>query len=333
MVDLGKREVVAMGGRRPVILVTRRLPEAVEARLLRDFEPRLNPEDRTLSAEEILARAEGADGILTSAIDRLPAALIERLPASVRIIATFSVGYDHIDLEAARARGITVTNTPDVLTDATADVAILLLLAAARRAAEGMRLIRERRWIGWRPTQLLGLGLAGKNLGIVGMGRIGLAVAKRARAFGLTIHYHNRTRLSPEKEEGATYHETLETLLPLCPFLSLHCPATPATRHMINRATIELMPKEAVLVNTARGALIDDEALIEALRTGRLFAAGLDVFEGEPDLHPAYLELDNVVLLPHLGSATRDARNAMGFRCLYNLDCFFAGKPVPDPVT
>ena len=322
-----------MGGRRPVILVTRRLPEAVEARLLRDFEARLNPEDRTLSAEEILARAEGSDGILTTAIDRLPASLIERLPASVRIIATFSVGYDHIDLEAARARGITVTNTPDVLTDATADVAILLLLAAARRAAEGMRLIRERRWIGWRPTQLLGLGLAGKNLGIVGMGRIGLAVAKRARAFGLRIHYHNRTRLSPEKEEGATYHETLETLLPLCPFLSLHCPATPSTRHMINRATIELMPPEAVLVNTARGALIDDEALIEALRTGRLFAAGLDVFEGEPDLHPGYLELDNVVLLPHLGSATRDARNAMGFRCLYNLDCFFAGKPVPDPVT
>jgi lactate dehydrogenase-like 2-hydroxyacid dehydrogenase len=319
-----------MQARRPVILVTRRLPAAVEARLSRDFEARLNPDDRTLSADEILAGAEGADGILTSAIDRLPAALIERLPASVRIIATFSVGYDHIDLEAARARGITVTNTPDVLTEATADVALLLLLAAARRANEGMRLIRERRWIGWRPTQLLGLGLDGKNLGIVGMGRIGLAVARRARSFGLRIHYHNRTRLSPDKEEGATYHETLETLLPLCHFVSLHCPATPATRHMINRATIDLMPAEAVLVNTARGSLVDDVALIEALRSGRLFAAGLDVFEGEPDLHPGYLELDNVVLLPHLGSATRDARNAMGFRCLYNLDCFFAGKPVPD---
>ncbi len=322
-----------MAGRRPVILVTRRLPEAVEARLVRDFEARLNPDDRTLSPEEIVAGAQGADGILTSAIDRLPAALVERLPTSVRIIATFSVGYEHIDLEAAPARGITVTNTPDVLTEATADVAILLLLAAARRAAEGMRLIRERRWIGWRPTQLMGLGLAGKNLGIVGMGRIGLAVARRARAFGLQIHYHNRTRLSPEREEGATYHETLETLLPLCPFLSLHCPATPATRHMINRATIELMPEEAVLVNTARGALVDDEALIAALRGGRLFAAGLDVFEGEPDLHPGYLQLDNVVLLPHIGSATRDARNAMGFRCLYNLDCFFAGKPVPDALT
>lgn len=319
-----------MDGRRPVILVTRRLPEAVEARLSRDFEARLNPDDRTLSADEILAGAEGADGILTSAIDRLPAALIQRLPASVRIIATFSVGYEHIDLEAARARGITVTNTPDVLTEATADVALLLLLAAARRANEGMRLIRERRWIGWRPTQLMGLGLDGKNLGIVGMGRIGLAVARRARSFGLHIHYHNRTRLSPDKEEGATYHEMLETLLPLCHFVSLHCPATPATRHMINRATIELMPPEAVLVNTARGSLVDDAALIEALRSGRLFAAGLDVFEGEPDLHPGYLELDNVVLLPHIGSATREARNAMGFRCLYNLDCFFAGKPVPD---
>ena len=322
-----------MNGRRPVILVTRRLPEAVEARLVRDFDARFNPDDRTLSAAEILAAAEGADGILTSAIDRLPADLFERLPASVRIVATFSVGFDHIALEVARARGITVTNTPDVLTDATADVAILLLLAAARRAAEGMRLIRERRWIGWRPTQLMGLGLAGKNLGIVGMGRIGLAVARRARAFGLHIHYHNRARLAAEQEEDATYHETLETLLPLCPFLSLHCPATPQTRHMINRATIELMPPETVLVNTARGALVDDVALIEALRSGRLFAAGLDVFEGEPDLHPGYLELDNVVLLPHLGSATRDARNAMGFRCLYNLDCFFAGRPVPDAVT
>lgn len=322
-----------MSGRRPVILVTRRLPEAVEARLVRDFDARLNPDDRTLSPAEILAAAEGADGILTSAIDRLPADLIERLPASVRIVATFSVGFDHIALEAARGRGITVTNTPDVLTEATADVAILLLLAAARRAAEGMRLIRERRWIGWRPTQLLGQGLAGKNLGIVGMGRIGLAVARRARAFGLQIHYHNPARLSAEQEGGATYHETLETLLPLCPFLSLHCPATPQTRHMINRATIELMPMEAILVNTARGALVDDSALIEALRSGRLFAAGLDVFEGEPDLHPGYLELDNVVLLPHLGSATRDARNAMGFRCLYNLDCFFSGRPVPDAVT
>jgi lactate dehydrogenase-like 2-hydroxyacid dehydrogenase len=329
----GKRGTRVMNGRRPVILVTRRLPEAVEARLVRTFDARLNPDDLTLSAPEILAAAEGADGILTSAIDRLPAELIDRLPASVRIVATFSVGFDHIALEAARARGITVTNTPDVLTEATADVAILLLLAAARRAAEGMRLIRERRWIGWRPTQLLGQGLAGKSLGIVGMGRIGLAVARRARAFGLHIHYHNRARLAAGLEEGATYHETLETLLPLCPFLSLHCPATPQTRHMINRATIELMPPEAVLVNTARGALVDDAALIEALRSGRLFAAGLDVFEGEPDLNPGYLDLHNVVLLPHLGSATRDARNAMGFRCLYNLDCFFAGRPVPDAVT
>ncbi|MCS7266797.1 MAG: D-glycerate dehydrogenase [Geminicoccaceae bacterium] len=319
--------------KRPTILVTRRLPEAVEARLRRDFEARLNPDDRDLGEEDILAGARGADGILTSAIDRMPASLIRRLPDSVKIIATFSVGFDHIDLEAARARGITVTNTPDVLTDATADLTILLLLAASRRAAEGERLVRERRWIGWRPTQLLGLGLQGKNLGIVGMGRIGLAVARRARAFGLSVHYHNRRRLPPEKEEGAVYHETLETLLPLCPFVTLHCPLTPETRHMINRATIELMPPEAVLVNTARGGLVDDEALIEALRSGRLFAAGLDVFEGEPNLHPGYLELDNVFLLPHLGSATRDARNAMGFRCLYNLDCFFAGRPVPDALT
>lgn len=320
-------------GERPRILVTRRLPEAVEARLLRDFDARLNPDDRLLSEDEILALAEGCDGILTSAIDRMPGSLIRRLPERVKIIATFSVGVDHIDLAAARARGIIVTNTPDVLTDATADVAILLLLAAARRLTEGSRLVREGKWIGWRPTQLLGLGLQGKNLGIVGMGRIGLAVARRARAFGLSIHYHNRNRLPPEKEEGAVYHETLETLLPLCPFVSLHCPLTAETRHMINRKTIELMPPEAVLVNTARGGLVDDEALIAALKSGRLFAAGLDVFEGEPNLNPGYLELDNVVLLPHLGSATREARNAMGFRCLYNLDCFFSGRPVPDALT
>lgn len=319
-----------MAARRPTILATRRLPDAVEQRLARDFDAILNTDDHTLEPDEVLRRAQSAEGILTSAIDRWPADLIMALPESVRIMATFSVGIDHIDMPAARAKGITVTNTPDVLTDATADIALLLLLAAARRAAEGEALIRDDAWSGWRPTQLMGMGFAGHNLGVVGMGRIGQAVAQRARSFGLNVLYHNRTRLPPEREMGAQYHETLETMLPLSHFLSLHCPATPDTRHMINRSTIELLPPEAVIVNTARGALIDDEALIAALRSGRLFAAGLDVFDGEPRLHADYRSLPNVFLLPHLGSATRDARNAMGFRCLYNLDSFFAGRRPPD---
>jgi glyoxylate reductase len=317
---------------KPAILVTRKLPTAVEARLERDFDAMLNEDDRTLPPEEILERAAAADGILTSAIDRFSGDLVRKLPERVRIIATFSVGFDHIDVAAARERGITVTNTPDVLTDATADVAMLLLLGAARRGYEAQQLLRADEWVGWRPTQLMGVGFGGKNLGIVGMGRIGLAVAERARGFGLKIHYHNRIRLAPEKEAGAVYHETLETMLPLCHFLSLHCPATPQTTGMINAATIDLLPEGAVIVNTARGPLVDDEALIAALRSGRIFAAGLDVFTGEPDLHPGYRELLNCYLLPHIGSATIEARNAMGFRCLYNLDSFFAGRPVPDPV-
>jgi lactate dehydrogenase-like 2-hydroxyacid dehydrogenase len=318
---------------KPAILALRRLPAAVEARLARDFEAIPNPDDRTLTPDEILERAAEADGILASAIDRLSGDLIRQLPARVKIIATFSVGFDHIDIAAAREKGIVVTNTPDVLTDATADVALLLLLAAARRAFEAQKTVREGHWIGWRPTQLMGVGFAGRNLGIVGMGRIGLAVAQRARSFGLKIHYHNRSRLSAEQEQGAVYHQTLETMLPLSHFLSLHCPATRQTIGMINAATIDMLPQGAVIVNTARGTLIDDDALIAALRSGRIFAAGLDVFAGEPQLHPGYRELENCYLLPHIGSATLDARNAMGFRCLYNLDSFFAGREAPDPVT
>jgi lactate dehydrogenase-like 2-hydroxyacid dehydrogenase len=322
-----------MSSARPTILVTRRLPAAVEARLDRDFEAILNEDDHSRSADEIVELASHADGILTSAIDKLPGGLIRKLPASVRIIATFSVGFDHIDIAACREKGIVVTNTPDVLTDATADVALLLLLGAARRSYEAQRMLREGRWIGWRPTQLMGVGFGGRNLGIVGMGRIGLAVADRARSFGLKIHYHNRSRLTPDKEKDAVYHETLETMLPISHFLSLHCPATARTTGMINAGTIDLLPQGAVIVNTARGPLIDDEALISALKSNRIAAAGLDVFTNEPELHPGYLELENCYLLPHIGSATQDARNAMGFRCLYNLDSFFAGRAVPDPVS
>lgn len=316
--------------RRPVVFVTRKLPAAVERRLGRSYEARLNPDDAVLDADAILAGAEGADAIVTSPVDPIPGELIAELPDSVRIIATFSVGYEHIDLQAARARGIVVTNTPDILTEATADIAMLCLLAAARRAHEGESLVRAGRWQGWRPTQLVGLDLAGATLGIVGMGRIGRALAQRARGFGLKIHYHNRRRLPPAEEAGATYHATLEAMLPQSRFLSLNCPAAPGTVRMLDAERLALLPEAAVVVNTARGTLVDDEALIAALKSGRLFAAGLDVYDGEPDLHPGYRELDNVFLLPHLGSATEGTRDAMGFRCLDNLDAFFAGRTVRD---
>ncbi len=322
-----------MSEERPVVLVTRRLPAAVEERLRRDYAPILNEADVAYTERQLLERAAGADAVLTCGTEKWTAAMIERLPERLRIIATFSVGYDHIDLEACRRRGIIVTNTPDVLTEATADVALLCLLGAARLAWQAQRDLRAGRWDRWSPTAYLGRSLEGRVLGIVGMGRIGRAVACRARSFGLTIRYHNRRRLPPELERGATYHETLEAMLPHCHFLSLNCPGSAETRHLMNAERIALLPRGAVLVNTARGTLVDDEALIAALRSGHLFAAGLDVFEGEPDIHPTYRELDNVYILPHIGSATLETRNAMGFRCLDNLDAFFRGEPVPDPVT
>jgi lactate dehydrogenase-like 2-hydroxyacid dehydrogenase len=313
-----------------IVLVTRRLPQAVEDRLRRDYTPRLNPDDRPYGPDELVERSAGASAILACATDAWPAAVIERLPDTVRAIATFSAGHEHIDLAAARARGITVTNTPDVLTEATADLAMLCLLAAARRASEGEALIRTGQWAGWTPTQLLGRELNGATLGIVGMGRIGQAVARRARAFGMAIRYFSRRRLPLELEQGALFHRTLTSLLPEAAFLSLHCPATPETTRMINAETLARLPGGAVLVNTARGALLDDEAVLAALDDGQLFAVGLDVYAGEPNLHPGYRARRNCFLLPHLGSATIETRTAMGFRCLDNLDAVLAGRPAPD---
>jgi lactate dehydrogenase-like 2-hydroxyacid dehydrogenase len=316
----------------PVVFVTRKLPEAVEERLRRDYAPRLNPDDRPYGADELIEHSANAAAIVTCATDAWPAPLIERLPDSVRAIATFSAGHEHIDLAAASARGIIVTNTPDVLTEATADIAMLCLLGAARRAFEGEALIRTGRWRGWTPTQLLGVELNGATLGIVGMGRIGQAVARRARACGMRIHYCSRRRLPADFELGATFHPTLESLFPKCRFVSLHCPATPDTSLMINAETLALLPRGAILVNTARGALLDDAAVLAALDEGRLFALGLDVYDGEPNLHPGYRTRRNCFLLPHLGSATVETRTAMGFRCLDNLDALLAGRAAPDAV-
>jgi len=315
---------------KPVVLVTRRLPEAVEARLQRDYDARLNVDDEVYSSDRLIELAAGAAAIIPCHTEKLSAEVIARLPDSVRAICSFSVGYDHIDLAAAKARGIAVTNTPEVLSNATAEVAMLLMLGAARRAHEGARMLRTNTWADWSAIGQLGIELTGKRLGIIGMGRVGQVVARRARGFDMEIHYYNRHRLSPEIEAGAVYHADLRDLLPRSQFLSIHCPATPETHHLINAERIALLPDGAVVVNTARGAVVDDDALITALRSGKLFAAGLDVFNGEPDIDPRYRELDNTFLLPHIGSATRETRDGMGFRALDNLDAIMAGREPRD---
>lgn len=315
---------------KPRLLVTRLLPPAVEARITRDYDAILNPDDAPYPADRLVEAAAGRDAILLSGRERLDAATIERLPAGLRAVATYSVGYEHIDVGAAARRNLIVTNTPDVLTDATADIAMLLILAATRRAGEAERMVRAGLWTGWAPTQLLGPQIGGRTLGILGMGRIGRAVADRARAFGMSIHYSNRTRLAPELEAGATFHADPEAMLGQVDVLSLHAPATPETDRFLNARRIGLMRDGAVIVNTARGTLVDDDALIAALRSGKLFAAGLDVFTGEPKLDPRYRDIESAVLLPHLGSATFETRDAMGFRALDNLDSVFAGREPPD---
>lgn len=320
-------------GRLPRILVTRRMPPNVEARLSRDYQATLNPDDRTASSAEILTAVKGHDGILCCPTEKFTGGLISALPKSVRILATFSVGYEHIDIPASRKRGLKVTNAPDVLTDATADIAMLCLLAAARRGSEGDRLVRANRWKGWYTTMMLGTQLSGKRLGIFGMGRIGQAVAQRGRSFRMSIHYHNRSPLSEDLEHGATFHKTSESLLAVSDFLSINAPSSPETHKFLNAERIALLPDGAVVANTARGNMVDDDALIAALKSGKVAGAGLDVFDGEPNIHPGYRFLDNVFLLPHLGSATHETRDAMGFCCLDNLDAFFAGKPCPSPLT
>ena len=317
---------------KPVILVTRKLPEAVEDRLQRDYQPILNPTDTLYSSDDIIKIAENVDAILPCHTEKFTAEVIERLPARVKAIANFSVGYDHVDVEAAKKRGLIVTNTPDVLSDATAELTMMLMLGAARRASEGEKLVRTRQWKDWSPSFMVGLQVTGKRLGIIGFGRVGQVVARRARAFDMTIHYHNRRRVDPELEQGATYHETVEALMPQCDFLALHCVASPETAGLLNKERIDLLPDGAVVVNASRGTVIDDEALIGALKSGKLYAAGLDVFNNEPDINPAYRELDNVFLMPHIGSATRETRDAMGFRALDNLDAIFSDREPGDRV-
>lgn len=317
---------------RPKVLATRLMPEAVETRFHSEFAAISNPDDRPLDSDAVVAGAAGCRGIICSPTEKMDADTIARLPESVEILATFSVGCDHIDLNAAKARGLIVTNTPDVLTDATADTTILCLLGAARMAQDSERILREGKWGRWAPRDMLGVHMSGKRLGIVGMGRIGQAVARRAQGFGMTVLYHNRRPLNAPDDQGATFYADAADMLPHCDFLALTCPLTPETHHWLNAERIALLPDGAVVANTARGPVLVDDALIDALKSGKVFAAGLDVFTGEPKLDPRYLDLPNVFLLPHIGSATVETRNDMGFRCLDNLAAHFAGRPLPSRV-
>jgi lactate dehydrogenase-like 2-hydroxyacid dehydrogenase len=316
----------------PVVLVTRKLPRAVEDRLRRDYQARLNPDDRLFSKQELIEHAVGAQAIMPCHTEHFSADVIARLPAEVKIIANFSVGFDHVDVAAAKTKGVVVTNTPDVLSDATAELTMMLMIGAARRASEGERLVRERKWKDWSPAFMVGTQVTGKRLGILGMGRVGQVVARRARGFDMTIHYHNVHRLPPEKEQGAVFHETLEDMLPCCDFLTLHCNVTSATRGLMNSQRLALLPDGAIVVNAARGAIIDDDALIDALKSGRVRAAGIDVYNNEPHVDARLVALPNTFLMPHIGSATAETRDAMGFRALDNLDAYFAGREPRDRV-
>lgn len=317
---------------KPVLWVTRKLSANTEARAARDYRVILNPDDTLASADDIVEMSRKVDAILPCHSEIFDRDVAGRLAGRVRIIANHSVGVDHCDLEALSSRGIVVTNTPDVLSDATAEIAMLLLLGAARRAAEGDILVRNGRWRSWSPSFMVGHQVTGKRLGIVGMGRVGQVMARRAAGFDMEIHYHNRSRLDPKLENGAVFHAELDSLLEVSEFLSLHCPATAETRGLMNARAFSMLPDNAILVNTARGALVDEDALLEALKSGKVAAAGLDCFQTEPGGNPAFAGHQNVFMLPHIGSATFETRDAMGFRALDNLDAYFSGREPRDRV-
>ncbi len=304
------------------ILITRRLLRSCEDKAKETFAANFNLNDELYSQKKLIELSEGQDGILSSLTDKLDAETINQLPDSVKIISNFAVGFGNIDLEAAKKRGIAVTNTPDVLTDATAEIGILLILGACRRAAEGIESAKEGGWK-WSADYLIGKQLTGARLGILGMGRIGQKIAKVAKSLGMIIHYHNRSKLSEDKENGAIYQDNLKDLLSVSDVLSVCCPASKETVDMINKDTIEYLPKGAIVTNVARGDIIDDEALIDALDRRKVYAVGLDVYKNEPNLNPGYLKHKSAFILPHLGSATKETRTAMANLAIDNLDEFF----------
>lgn len=319
---------------KPLVIVTRRLPDVIETRMMELFNCRLNLDDTPMSQAELIEAVKVADVLVPTVTDRVDAAVLSHAGPQLRLIASFGTGVDHIDLKTARQRGITVTNTPGVLTEDTADMTMALILAVSRRLSEGERLVRSGKWRGWSPTSMLGHRIWGKRLGIIGMGRIGQAVARRARGFGLSVHYHNRRRVHEalESELEATYWESLDQMLARMDIISVNCPHTPATYHLLSARRLKLLRPDASIVNTSRGEVIDENALARMLGAGDLAGAGLDVFEHEPAVNPRLMKLQNVVLLPHMGSATIEGRIAMGEKVLINIKTFVDGHAPPDRV-
>ncbi len=306
--------------------ITRRLSDATLERAARDYDVVINHEDTPGSAEELVKASAEFDAIIPCHSEHFSAEVVAQFSDRLKIVANHSVGVDHCDLTALKGRGIAVTNTPDVLSDATAELAMLLMLGAARHAVAGDRIVRTGAWDSWSPAFMVGKQVTGARLGIVGMGRVGRAFAAKARGFDMEIHYFNRTELSADQAQGATYHDSIDSLLGVADFLSLHCPATPETTDLMNADRFAQLPQGAVIVNTARGALVEEDALLSALESGQVAAAGLDCFKVEPGGNPAFAAHENIFMLPHIGSATRQTRDAMGFRALDNLDAFFAGR-------
>ncbi|MDJ0933983.1 MAG: D-glycerate dehydrogenase [Kiloniellales bacterium] len=323
-----------MAQNKPDVVVTRRLPDVIETRMMELFDARLNLEDNAMSQGELIEAVKTAEVLVPTVTDRIDAGVLSQAGEKLRLIASFGTGVDHIDLKTARQRGITVTNTPGVLTEDTADMTMALILAVPRRLAEGEHLIRSGDWTGWSPTSMLGHRIWGKRLGIVGMGRIGTAVARRARGFGLSIHYHNRRRVHEELEAEleATYWESLDQMLARMDIISVNCPHTPATYHLLSARRLKLLPPQAYIVNTSRGEVIDENALARMVEKGEIAGAGLDVFEHEPAVNPKLLQAENVVLLPHMGSATIEGRIAMGEKVIINIKTFVDGHTPPDRV-
>jgi len=315
---------------KPKLWIARKLSDASLERAARDYDVIINYEDGLSTDEDLVAMSAQVDAIIPCHSERFSAEVAKKLDPRLKIIANHSVGVDHCDLPALKARGIVVTNTPDVLSDATAEIAMLLMLGAARHAVEGDHMVRSGNWDFWSPSFMVGKQVTGARLGIVGMGRVGQAFARKARGFDMEIHYYNRTRLTPDQENGATFHSSIDSLLPIADFLSLHCPATPETTGLMNAERLAQLPFGAVIVNTARGALVDENALLAAIESGHIAAAGLDCFAVEPGGNPAFSPHRNIFMLPHIGSATTRTRDAMGFRALDNLDAFFRGDQPKD---
>ena len=319
---------------KPKIILTRKLPDASETRMRELFDAELNADDRPFSSEELVEAVRRADVLVPTVTDKIDAALLEQAGPQLKLIASFGAGFDHIDIVAAKAKNIMVTNTPGVLSEDTADVTMALILSVPRRLATGDRLAKSGTWSGWSPTGMLGHRINGKRLGIVGMGQIGQAIARRARAFGMSIHYHNRNRVleAVENELEATYWDDLPQMLRRMDIVSVNCPYSAATKNLLSREMLGLLPSHAYLVNTSRGGIVDQEALAEMLAMGRLAGAGLDVYEDEPHIPQALRDLENVVLLPHIGSATIEGRHAMGDKVIINIQTFLDGHTPPDRV-